>query len=197
MCHAQRSLKKSLEKVTTEEQAKDFVKKNKKYKGKIFVFNKEKHNTPITKDLFETPVGLSKTYESGSGKKTYKVLSKEKVTYYRASYIFINSEGISKTELKRLKETIYSKYNQDVPFENLVTRYSMDTNAAHSGDTGWVIEGNMPAEVEKELIKNNKNHYLNKLFTVDIPEKKWSYIILKTEEPKAIDEIRVLRITQD
>ncbi|MBP1839980.1 peptidylprolyl isomerase [Formosa algae] len=196
LCYAQKSIDKALEQITSEEQAKMFIKEHKELKGKYFVFNKEKHNTTLTKELFEMPIGRSKVYESEYNKTTYKVLNKHETTYYRASYIFINSDDISEADLKRLKQTIHSKFNQGVDFSNLIKRYSMDINASRGGDTGWFIEGKMPVEVEDELIRNNKNHYLNKLFTVDIPEKNWHYIILKTEEPKPIEEIEVLKITE-
>ncbi|QDO95102.1 hypothetical protein FNB79_14350 [Formosa sediminum] len=195
-CYGQKSIDKSLENITSEEQAKLFIKEHKELKGKYFVFNKEKHNTTLTRELFEMPIGNSKVYESEYNKTIYKVIDKTETIYYRASYIFINSDNLNESDLKRLKQTIYSKYNQGVDFSNLIKRYSMDVNASRGGDTGWFIEGKMPVEVEDELIRNNKNHYLNKLFTVDIPGKNWHYIILKTEEPKPIEEIKVLKITQ-
>ena len=196
LCYAQNSFDGTIDDVVTTEQAKIFIKQNKALKGKYFVFNKEKHNTILAKELFETPIGRSKVYESEFNKTTYKILDKNETTYYRASYIFINSEGLNENDLKRLKQSIYSKFNQGQHFNDLVKRYSMDKNASRGGDTGWFIDGKMPIEVEEELIKNNKNHYLNKLFTVDIPEKNWHYIILKTEEPKPIEEIKVIKITE-
>ncbi|CDF79042.1 conserved hypothetical protein [Formosa agariphila KMM 3901] len=196
LCNAQDSFDGTIDDVATSEQAKIFIKQNKDLKGKYFVFNKEKHNTTLAKELFEMPVGRSKVYENEFNKTTYKIIDKHETTYYRASYIFIDSEGLDETDLKRLKQTIYSKFNQGQHFNDLVQRYSMDKNASRGGDTGWFINGKMPIEVEEELIKNNKNHYLNKLFTVDIPEKNWHYIILKTEEPKPIEEIQVIKITE-
>ncbi|WP_299781670.1 peptidylprolyl isomerase [uncultured Formosa sp.] len=197
ICYAQKSFKGPLENITSEEQAKAFIKAHKKLKGKFFVFNKEKHNTTLAKELFDTSIGYSKVYENEYSKTTYKIIDKTETIYYRASYIFINSDNLNESDLKRLKQTIYSKYNQGMDFASLIKRYSMDANASRGGDTGWFIDGKMPVEVEDELIRNNKNHYLNKLFTVDIPEKNWHYIILKTEEPKPIEEIKVLKITED
>ncbi|MDW5288325.1 peptidylprolyl isomerase [Formosa sp. PL04] len=196
LCYAQDSFNGSIEDITTSEQAEIFIKKNKKLKGKYFVFNKEKHNTTLAKELFETPIGRTKVYETEYNKTTYKVIDKHETMYYRASYIFINSDDLNENDLKRLKQTIYSKYNQGQRFYDLVKRYSMDKNASRGGDTGWFIDGKMPIEVENELIKNNKNHYLNTLFTVDIPDRNWHYIILKTEEPKPIEEIMVVKITE-
>ncbi|WP_066218637.1 peptidylprolyl isomerase [Formosa haliotis] len=196
LCYAQKSTKANLDLITTPEEAQIFIKENKSLKGKFVVFNKEKHNTPLTTALFDLPKGGSKIYENEFNKTTYKIIDKDEVTYYRASYIFINSEQYNETDLKRLKQTIYSKFNQGYRFKDLVNQYSMDKNASRGGDTGWIIEGTMPTEVEDELIKNNKNHYLNKLFTVDIADKNWHYVILKTEEPKPIEEIKVLKITE-
>ncbi|MGJ5641001.1 peptidylprolyl isomerase [Formosa sp. S-31] len=195
-CYAQQDIISPLDTITNTEQAKRFIKSNKGFKGKIFTFNVEQHDTNMAKDLFKLSKGNSKVYENEFEKTTYKVIEKEDVMYYRVHYIFINSEGFTDYELKRYKQTIFSKFNQGIPFKNLIQQYSMDKNIRRGGDTGWFTAGTMPAEFEEEVIHNNKNHYINKLFTVDISSKKWHYVILKTEEPKPIEEIKVLKITE-
>lgn len=196
LCHAQKQPISTLDTITTTAQAERFIRNNKRYKGKIFVFNEEKHDTNMAKSLFKLAPGNSKVYENEFEKTTYKVIEKEDVMYYRVSYIFIKSDGLTDYELTRFKQTIFSKFNQGISFRDLAKQYSMDKNASRGGDTGWFTSGEMPPEFEEEVIGNTKNHYPNKLFTVDISSKKWHYVILKTEEPKTIEEIKVLKVTE-
>lgn len=196
LCLAQKKNQSTLDSITTTAQAERFIKSNKAYRGKIYTFNQEKHDTNMTKDLFKLSLGGSKVYENGFEKTTYKVIQKDNVMYYRVSYIFIDSEGLTDYELKRYRQTIFSKFDQGVPFRDLAKQFSMDKNASRGGDTGWFTSGDMPKEFEEEVIGNDKNHYPNKLFTVNISSKKWHYVILRTEAPKPIEEIKVLKVTE-
>ena len=65
----------------------------------------------------------------------------------------------------------------------------MDGNNTH-GDTGWFFG---EAMVPKELQDAVKNHKLGEIFTVDVPDKQWHYIVKKTYDDQIKKEITVLR----
>jgi hypothetical protein len=65
----------------------------------------------------------------------------------------------------------------------------MDGNNT-KGDTGWFFGEEM---VPKELQDAVKNHKLNEIFYVDVPERQWNYIVKKTYDDQIKKDITVLR----
>ena len=59
-------------------------------------------------------------------------------------------------------------------------------------DINWFSEGQWHKKY-KNVIKPQD---LYNIFTVDIEERKWYYIILKTFEPKRSEEISILKFTE-
>jgi parvulin-like peptidyl-prolyl isomerase len=64
----------------------------------------------------------------------------------------------------------------------------MDGNK--TGDLNWFNEGEMVPEFEIAV----KKHKKDEIFTVDVPERKWYYVTLKTHEDKEIQELTILKI---
>ena len=57
-------------------------------------------------------------------------------------------------------------------------------------DLGWFVSGVMVKEFEDQI----KKHKLNDIFTVDVPEKKWYYVTIKTFDDKLTKELTILKV---
>ncbi|MCA0132627.1 peptidylprolyl isomerase [Winogradskyella alexanderae] len=181
-----------LDSIVSPEDAKSFIKDNKELKGKVIVFNKEKHKTLLADDLFKLSRGGKKVVKSEYNNTYYKIVDKKAIPHNRVSYIFLDGNKMSFGEIISKRQNIIRLYKNGYRFEDLAKRYSMDRNASRGGDLGWFEDGKMHQKFEKAV----KSHNTDDIFTVDIENKKWHYVILKTHEPKNIEEITVLRITE-
>lgn len=159
----------------------------------IVTFNKEKHNTSLSRELFDRPLFGKKIYENNIEKTTYKIIDRYKIPFYRLSYIFLDGTSLSKSEIDNKRRMIIAQYKAGVPFADLAGLYSMDQNAKRGGDLGWVTHGDLTKEFEEKVLTDNQT---NDIYTVEIPERNWYYVILQTHQPKLIEEIKVLKHTQ-
>ena len=194
VCWSQESIEIELDSINDEVTATKYIETHKSNKGKIIVFNKEKHNTRLANELFELSKGSKKTYKTDIDKTHYKVIDKQSIPYYRVSYIYLDGNKKSLDEINTLRSEIIVKYNDGFPFKNLAKRYSMDNNANRGGDLGWFTNGDMAVEFEEAVINSNSN--VGDIFTVDIANKNWYYVVLKTYDTKMIEEIKVLKLTE-
>ena len=121
-------------------------------------------------------------------------MKKTKTPHYRVSYIYLDGSKMSNDEINKLRSKIISQYKSGYRFSDLAKHYSMDGNANREGDLGWFTKGQMHPVFESEVM-NNK-HRLNDIFTVDIPENNWYYVVLKTHDRMDIEEIQVLKVTK-
>lgn len=194
LLQAQTSTEKELELIETPEQVNNYLELKKSKDNKLITFNQEKHKTILANELFELPKGGIKTVKTNFEKTIYKVMEKTKTTYYRAAYIYLDGSKYSASEIQSLRTKLINEYKNGAPFDFLAKRYSMDDNANRGGDLGWFTQGDLYPSFENEII--NGNHALNSIFTIDIPEQNWFYVVLKTHEPKDISEIKVLKIVE-
>lgn len=183
-----------LDSINTETQAINFIEHQKTIHGKLITFNKEKHHTKLADDLFKLGKGEKKVYESELEKTYYKNIDKTMVLHYRVSYIILDGNKKSLSDISSLRKDIISKYKQGVHFEDLAKQYSMDINAKRGGDSGWFSKGELVSEFEDQI--SNDQHKIGDIFTIDIPSKKWYYVILKTFDKMMIEEITVLKIVE-
>jgi len=191
---SQNDFESEIDSIQTLDEAKIYVKKNKSLKGKVITFNKEKHHTQIADELFRLGKGSKKVYKSDIGKTYYKVVDKNEIPYQKLSYIFFDGKQKSMTEINILRQNIVAKYRNGFRFEDLAKHYSMDDNAKRGGDLGWVTQGDLHPDFEAHVL--DSSHEVNDIFTVDIPDQQWYYVILKTEDTKYIEEIKVLKVTE-
>ncbi|WP_412561023.1 peptidylprolyl isomerase [Winogradskyella sp. MIT101101] len=190
---SQDSLEQELDSISTKEEAKTFAKTHKKAnKSKLYTFNKEKHKTRLADDLFKLSKGAKKVVKSEDKTTYYKIIDKENVLHYRASYIYFDGNKMSLEDINKKRAKIMAQYKQGYRFDALAKLHSMDISANRGGDLGWFPEGKMHPEFEEAI----KNHNTNDIFTLDIEEGKWYYIVLKTYDAKPIEEITVLKYTE-
>jgi len=193
LCFSQESLEQELDSISTPEDAKSFAKSNKKTnKSKLFTFNKEKHKTRLADDLFKLSKGGKKVIETDFKKTYYKIIDKANVLHHRVSYIYFDGNKMTLEEINNQRSKIIAQYKDGYKFEALAKIHSMDINAKKGGDLGWFQKGLMHTDFENAV----KTHEFGDIFTLDIKDKKWYYIILKTFKPKLIEEIRILKFTE-
>lgn len=192
--NAQTKFETQLDSIQDESQATAFIESNKSNKGQIITFNKEKHNTTLAKDLFKLGNGGKKVFKTDVEQTYYKVIQKNEVPHYRVSYIFLDGSKKSLEEISKLRTDIISKYKEGFQFKDLAKRYSMDDNANRGGDLGWFRIGDLHPEFESAIVNNSS--VVDDIFEVDVAEKQWYYVVLKTHDTKMIEEIKVLKVTE-
>ena len=180
-----------IESINSVDRAENFTKTYQN--ASIIIFNKEKHNTVLSRELFDRPLFGKKVYENNIEKTTYKIIDRYKVPYYRLSYIFLDGATLSKNDIDNKRQSLIAQYKAGIPFADLASQYSMDQNAKRGGDLGWVTYGDLAKEFEEKVLGENQ---LTDIYTVDIPERNWYYVILPTHQSKLIEEIKVLKFTQ-
>lgn len=191
---AQGDFEKSLDSIQTLDDVNIFFKKNKKAKGKVIVFNEEKHKTRMAQDIFKMGVGAKKYFKDKPQKTYYKVIDKYQIPYYRVSCVYLDGKSKSIDEINAIRQTVMAKYGKGYRFEDLARQYSMDRTANQGGDLGWFTEGDLHPDFESAII--NGSHQVNDLFTLDIPETNSYYVVLVTADKKLIEEAKVLKVTE-
>lgn len=172
-------------------QAERFLKSHPDKANEIVTFNEENHKTKMVSDLFKRGHA---SVESDVKNTYYKVVERYSIPHYRASYIFFDGAKMNDSIINKTRNHIIKKYNEGIPFNQLANQYSMDNNAKRGGDLGWFTQGTYHQEFENAII--NSSHQINDIFTVDIDENNWYYIILMTFDTKEIREIKALKIVK-
>jgi len=182
---AQLTVREQFEKITTLPLAQKFIDANAPLKPTLLYLSYGRDTTLIDKRLLKQ----NKGDVFSVGYVTYKVIEATETVNYRCSYIFLDGGSLSKSEIEELKKVILKKHSEGVSWEKLSDEYTMDGNTTH-GDTGWFFGEEM---VPKELQDAVKNHKLNEIFYVDVPERQWNYIVKKTFDDQIKKDITVLR----
>ena len=188
---AQDAQTKDFDSIVNIEEAKEYIKEKKSKKNKIITFNEAKHQTALAIDLYKSG---SATVKSDTEKTKYKVIEKKTTTNYRVSYIFFDGLKMTVSQINATRDKIRTKYKEGTPFSQLAKQYSMDSNANHGGDLGWFEKGITHPTFEAEI--TDSIYKVGDVFTIDIVQNQWYYVVLKTHEPKEIQEIKVLKIVE-
>ena len=188
---AQDAQTKDFDSIVNMEEAKEYIKEKKSEKNKIITFNEAKHQTSLAIDLYKNGAA---TVKSDIEKTKYKVIEKSTTTNYRVSYIFFDGLKMTVSQINATRDKIRTKYKEGTPFSELAKQYSMDGNANHGGDLGWFEKGITHPTFEAEI--TNNIYKVGDVFTIDIVQNQWYYVVLKTHEPKEIQEIKVLKIVE-
>jgi len=191
---AQQDFEKSLDSIQTLDDVTIFFKKNKTAKGKVIVFNEEKHKTRMATDILNMSIGSKKYFKDAPQKTYYKVIEKNEIPYYRVSCVFIDGKKNSIKDVNIIRNQVIAKYNDGYRFTDLAKQYSMDNTAKQGGDLGWFTNGDLHPEFEKQIIEGN--HRKDDIFTVDVPEINAYYVVLVTQDKRLIKESKVLKVTE-
>ena len=182
---AQLTVTEQFQKITTMDQAQQFIDANAALKPTLLHLSYGKDSTLIDKRLLKQ----NKGDVFSVGYVTYKVLEAKETVNYRANYIFLDGSTLSVTEVDSLKKIITQKANAGASFVQLSDSYTMDGNTTH-GDTGWFFGIEMmPKEFQEAVAKHKKDE----IFYVDVSDKQWHYIVKKTYDDDLKKDITVLR----
>jgi parvulin-like peptidyl-prolyl isomerase len=182
---AQLTVTEQFQKITTLQQAQQFIDANAALKPVLLHLSYGKDTTLIAKRLLRQNKGDIFSV----GYVTYKVLEATETVNYRASYVFLDGSTLSVPEIDSLKKLIVQKLAASAPIDKLSDQYTMDGNTTH-GDTGWFFGIEMmPKEFQEAVSK----HKMGEVFFVDVTDKQWHYIVKKTYDDDLKKDITVLR----
>ncbi|GAA4243756.1 MULTISPECIES: peptidylprolyl isomerase [Winogradskyella] len=192
---SQIALEQQLDSISTSDEATTFLKENKPKQGKLFTFNKEKHKTRLANDLFNLSKGGKKVIRTDFKKTYYKVIDKAEIDYLKFSIIVIDASKMSTEEAIKKRNKVIAQYKEGYRFKDLAKHHSTDHTAKKGGDTGWIKAGEMPAAFDE--VAFGKNHAIDEIFSIDDIENQKYYLAIKTEDRTAIEEITVLKFSED
>ncbi len=182
---SQEMLFQKFQKITTLQQAQQFIAANPEVKPELLYLSAGKDSTLIDKRLLRQKKGDVFSV----GYVTYRILESKDTVDYRASYIFLDGSSLSKSEVDSLKKLIVQKIQAGEPFDKLSDQYTMDGNKT-KGDTGWFFgEYMFPKEFQDAV----ENHKTGEIFFVEVAEKQWHYIVKKTYDDRVKKDIVVLK----
>lgn len=182
---AQETVTEKFQKITTMEQAQQYIAANPNLKPAILELSYGRDSALIDKRLLRQ----NKGDVFSVGYVTYKVIDVKESLSLRASYIFLDGGSLTKSEIDSLKKIIVQKANAGESWASLSDQYTMDGNKTR-GDTDWFFgEFSFPKEFQDAVQKAK----LNDIFFVDVAEKQWHYIVKKTHNDQITKDIKVLR----
>jgi parvulin-like peptidyl-prolyl isomerase len=103
-------------------------------------------------------------------------------------YIFLDNNKLRIDQIDSLKKIIFGKLENGETFGTLARQYSMDGNSKKNGDLGWFEEGQMMKEFEDKV----KSRQSGEVYTVDMSDKKWYYVVKNTHQPRTDRKVVVL-----
>ena len=182
---AQLTVTEQFRKINTVQEAQQYVDGNPTLKPSLLNLSTKKDSSLIDKRLLRQNKGDIFSV----GYVTYKVLEATEKVNYRASYVFLDGSTLTVSQIDSIKALVLKKYAAGANFEQLSDQFTMDGNTTH-GDTGWFFgEEMMPKEFQEAV----KGHKIGDIFSVDVSEKQWHYIVKKTYEDDDKKDITVLR----
>ena len=182
---AQVTVTEKFQKIATVQEAQQFIDANPALKPAILNLSAGKDSSLIDKRLLRQKKGDIFSV----GYVTYKVLEATETIKFRANYVFLDGSTMTATQIDSLRNIIVKKLTAGAPVEQVSDQYTMDGNTTH-GDTGWFFgEEMMPKEFQEAV----KNHKIGEIFSVDVADKQWHYIVKKTFDDDDKKDITVLR----
>lgn len=182
---AQQTVTEKFQKITTIQQAEEYIKNNPELKPEIFEVSYGRDSGLLEKRLLRQKQGDVFSV----GYVTYKILEVKESILLRAQYIFLDGGSLTKAEIDSLKKIIVTRFQAGEDWGKLSDEFTMDGNKTR-GDTDWFWgEFSFPKEFQDAVQKHKKEE----IFFVDVPEKQWHYIVHKTHDDQITKDIKVLR----
>jgi hypothetical protein len=175
---------KQIKKINTIEQANAFITANPKLSGEIIEFNTGTDSSALAKKI----VAANRKQPLTIGGYTYKVVEVKKSFLLRVSYIFLDGSKLSMSQVDSLRKAIIFKYNNGTTFPELAKEYDMA--GTPDCDLGWAPEGMLVNEFSSAV----KAHKKGEIFTIDVPDKQWYHVTLKTFDDKEVKIYTVLKV---
>jgi hypothetical protein len=172
-----------IKRINNAEQANAFIKTNPELNGEIIEINSTDNSETAKKIIFN---GAEKPLLVGDH--TYKVVETRKSFLLNAFYIYLDGSKLSMLQIDSTRQIIISKYNAGAQFADLVKEYNMDGNP--NSDLKMIAEGALLKDFSEAVKAHNKGE----VFKIDLPEKKWYYVTLKTAEEQEASTFSVLKV---
>jgi parvulin-like peptidyl-prolyl isomerase len=94
---------------------------------------------------------------------------------YNVSYIFLDGSKLSKDSIDMRRAGILSEFKAGANFKSLIDKYNMDGNP--KADTfEFTRNGIVP-----EFTDGVTSHRPGEIFTIDVPSRKWYYVVLRNK----------------
>jgi parvulin-like peptidyl-prolyl isomerase len=170
--------------IKTVQQAKELISSSPKSEAELFTITSDKDTSGITLPLFDKKPGHVFSIDEF----TYKILEADSYPEFRVSFIYLDGNQLPLATIDSLRSEILSKYKSGTYFYDLARAYTMDGD--HNGDLGWFGENVMVKEFEVAIRKHKKLD----IFPVDIPARKWYYVVLKTYDDRVVKKLTILRV---
>ena len=104
-----------------------------------------------------------------------KFLESKAIVAIKVNYIFFDGTKLSKKAIDSKRKEILSMHQKGIFSDNLVAQFTMDHNVKPGGNFGWRDE----LDVESTFRQAVKKHKKGDIFTVDVPELNWYYVVFK------------------
>ncbi|BCY29350.1 peptidylprolyl isomerase [Flavobacterium okayamense] len=127
---------------------------------------------PTTKDsiaFYKDQINIKKEREQ------QKFLEAKPIVEMKLNYIFFDGSQLSKDAIDVKRNEILELYKKGATSDELVAEFTMDRNVKPGGNFGWIDE----LGVESTFREAVKKHKKGDVFTVDVPDKNWYYIVFK------------------
>lgn len=120
-----------------------------------------------------------------------KIIKDQDVELCKVKYIYLNGSKLSALAIDSIRTQIIDRYRNGEDFEDLVKIYTMDKNP--TGDLGWFYKGMMVEDFDSAVRGRKKGE----IFTVDVIDNKWYYVVLKTYDNKVEKAKLAVKIKYD
>jgi len=177
-------IRSSLSVIKNQKQAEKFLQENPDLKGAVLTIDPKKDSSALAKSILSKKTSDVIQQDSPTGTVLLKIFKTEKVIAYRVQYIFFDGNKLSASKIKTLRGELIARLKNGASFDQLARENSMDGNAQNNGDLGWFEEG-MTVPAFEQAVKVNP---IGEIYTVDVPDSKWFYIVKNTHQPR-IDKV--------
>jgi parvulin-like peptidyl-prolyl isomerase len=176
------TISKELKQIKTPDQANEFIAKNPG--ASIETISSDKDTIGISARILLGKAGEIITADNY----TCKIIESKTVGSFRASYIYLDGSKLKIPIIDSLRQVIISNYKAGASFQELAEKFNMDANK-NKGDLGWFKEGMMVKKFEQAVSNAKKGE----IFTVDIPENNWYYVVLKTFSNREVKSMTFIK----
>ncbi len=131
-------------------------------------------------DIIHGNVGevVLKQYNPDAPTFVCKIISEGEEELCKVNYIYLDASKHNKFQIDSIRTIILNKYKNGEDFGVLVKAFNEDGNI--TGELDWFSKG-MMVEAFDEAVRNRKK---DEIFTVDVDDMKWYYVVLKTHNNK-------------
>jgi len=177
-------IRSSLSGIKNQKQAEKFIHQNPDVKGTVITIDPKKDSSALAIAILSKETTGVIQQDTPTSTIFLKIFKTEKVVAYRVQYIFFDGNKLSYSKIKTQRDAVLARLKNGASFDALAREHSMDGNAQNNGDLGWFEEGMTVPEFEQAV----KNNPIGEIYTVDVPESKWYYIVKNTHEPR-VDKV--------